>query len=324
MKLIRERRVLDNQDDLALEASFKKLQDARNDYGPLEEAYNALEEQLNREEYEAKELKEKMLRFEASAPDFEIDSRSSRSSEDSETSEIVREPGHPLYEEYMSRLGDADLCREALSDLMIEHENLLHAQEVRRRVGRELLLDDQMTLENFPSAEAKLLDNLRRIEADVEHLKLECIREGLFGENGDEDEGQEIDILQPSIGSVDPEQAEYDKYPLLLEKPEEKEDENKSKVLLTDFKEGDVGDRITCWLLHKLRSSGLEVELLARITDELDRSTNTEKWQEEVLEFWFFDSANLPPEAYEVDPTLTDFSPSPMTDLNKGPDQGIP
>ena len=322
MKLIRERRVQGSQYDLALEASFQKLQDSRNEYGPLEEAYNALEEQFNREDYEAKELGEKILKSEISAPGFDINSRSSSSSEeDSEAPEIVREFDHPLYEEYMSRLGDADLCREALSDLMIEHENLLHAQEVRRRVGRELLPDDQVTLENFSAAEVKLLDELRRIEAGVEQLRLECIREGLFGEDENEDdegEGEQIDLLQPSIGSVDPERTEYEKYPLLLEKPEEKEDENKSKVLLTDFKEGDVGDRITCWLLHKLRSSGLEVELLASFTDGLDRFTDTEKWQEEVLQFWFFDSSNQHPSAYEVEPTLTALPRTPVKEPNKG------
>jgi len=318
MKLIRERRVQGSQDDLALEACFQKLQDARNEYGPLEEAYNELEEQLNREEYEAKELEEKMLKSEIKAPGFDIDSCSSSSSgRDSEAPKIVRELAHPLYDEYMSRLADADHCHEALTDLMIDHENLLYAQEVRRRVGRELLPEDQLTLENFPAAEAKLRDELRRIKADVEHLRLECVREGLFGENEHEEEGdgEEIDLSQFSIGLLDPEQAEYNKYPLLLEKPEEKEDENKSKVLLTDFNEGDVGDRITCWLLHKLRSSGLEAELLASFTDGLDRSTDTEKWQEKVLQFWFFDSANLPPSAYEVEPTLTAFSPSPMINL---------
>jgi hypothetical protein len=317
MKLIRERRVQDNQDDLALEASFKKLQDARDRYGPLEEAYNALEEQVNREEYETKELEEKMLKFEITAPDFDINSLSS--DEDSEAPHAIREPGDPLYEEYMSRLGDADLCREALSDLMFEHENLLHAQEKMGRVGRDLLPDDQMTLENFPVAEAKLRDELGRIEADVEHLRLQCIREGLFSEEQNEDEegGEEIDLSQFSTGLVDAEQAEYNKYRLLLEKPEEREEENKSKVLLTDFNEGDVGDRITCWLLHKLRLSGLEVELLARVADELGRSKDREKWQEEVLEFWFFDSANLPASAYKVEPTFTPFPPPPMTDLIK-------
>jgi hypothetical protein len=319
MKLIRERRVQGSQDDLALVASFEKLQDTRDKYGPLEEIYNAIEDQLNREEYEAKELENKILKSEIPGPDIDIDSRSSSSS-DSKAPEIIREPDHPLYEEYMSRLGDADLCYEALSDLRMENEGLLHTQEVRRTVGIELSPDDQATLEIFPAAEAKLLDELRRIEADVEHLRLECDRLGLFGENKHEfmDEDEVIDLWQHSIGSGDPKQPEYNKYSLLLEKPEEKEDEGKSKVLLTDFKEGDVGDRVTCWLLHKLRSSGLEAELLARVSDELHRSAKTEKWQEEVLDFWFFDSTNLPTSAYKIEPTLTAFPPSPLTDLNKG------
>jgi hypothetical protein len=330
MKLVREKWFQGSLDDVALQASFEKLQDARNRYGPLEETYNTLEEQLNREEYEAKELEGRILESEIPAPDFIVDSRSSSAGGDgSEASEIFRELYHPLYEAYLSRLGDADLCREAIAELMIEHDNLLHAQELRWRVGMELSPDDQTTLGNFPAAETKLLNELRRIDEDVELLRLECVQEGLVDEKESQNEvelevqdveggnDEEIDLSQTLIGSLEPEQADYNKYPLLLEKPEEKEDENKSKVLLTDFKEGDVGDRITCWLLHKLRTSGLEVELLARHTDGLDRNADTQKWQKEVLEFWFFDGANLPPSAYQVEPSFTAFpTVSPISDLN--------
>jgi hypothetical protein len=327
MKLIRERRFQGNEDDATLQANFEKLQDTRNKYGPLEEAYNAIEEQLNREEYETRELEDKILKSEIPASELDIDSRSNSPSEDdSESPQFIKEVYHPLFEAYLSRLGDADLCREAIAELMMEQDSLLQTQEVRRRVGLELSPDDQVTLQNFPAAEAKLLSELTRTEADVEYLRLECAKEGLFGENemengdGGEDEAEveEIDLLRPSIGSVEPIKPKYDKYSILLGKPEVKEDENKSKVLLTDFKQGDVGDRITCWLLHKLRSSGMEVELLARLADGVDRSGVTEKWQEEVLEFWFFDSANLPASAYEVEPTThTAFPPSPLTETKK-------
>jgi hypothetical protein len=331
MKFVREKRFQGSLDNVALQASFEKLQDARNKYGPLEETYNTLEEQLNREEYEAKELEGRILKSETPAPDFIVDSRSSSADGDgSEASEIFRELYHPLYEAYLSRLGDADLCHEAITELMIEHDNLLHAQELRRRVGMELSPDHQVTLGNFPAAETKLLNELRRIDEDVELLRLECVRERLVDEkenqnevdlevqNGEGGNDEEIDLSQTLIGSLEPEQADYNKYPLLLEKPEEKEEENKSKVLLTDFKEGDVGDRITCWLLHKLRTSGLEVELLARQTGGLDRNADTQKWQKEVLAFWFFDGANLPPSAYQVEPSLTAFpTASPISDLNK-------
>lgn len=105
--------------------------------------------------------------------------------------------------------------------------------------------------------------------------------------------------------------------PAGLEKPEEKEEENKSKVLSTDFKLGDVDDRILCWLSHKLRLSGLEVELLRRLTDGLDSSAAPEKWQEQVLKFWVCDPANLLAPACEIEPTLTAFPRSPFKDPKK-------
>lgn len=315
MRLIRERRVLGSVDDIALEASFKRLQHTRDKYGPLEEAYNALEERLDREEYEVAELEEQILEHGILAPGSQDVYHDLQYSDAADAQvEVTREPQHPLYEEYMSRLGDADLCREAHSDLVIEHEELLDAQQVRQRVGRELQPEDQMILANFAAEEAKILGELRRIEADVERLRLECIQNGLLGE---EVQADETDILKPSNGSVDLGKAEYDKYPLLLEQPGQEEDEKKSKILISGFLEGDTGDRITCWLLHKLRLSCLEVELLARYAEDEGPTMDIEKWQEEVLHFWFIDSANLPISAYEIDPTLTDFIPSPLTHLDK-------
>jgi hypothetical protein len=129
--------------------------------------------------------------------------------------------------------------------------------------------------------------------------------------------GEESDILQTSNGLVDPEKAEYAKFSQLLDLPGMDEDEKRSKELLSEFNSGDTGDRITRWLLHKLRSSCSEVELLSRFTDGLDRPVDIQKWQEEVLYFWFMDSAMLPPSAYELDPTVTAVPSSNVTDPEK-------
>lgn len=123
--------------------------------------------------------------------------------------------------------------------------------------------------------------------------------------SSDEDISSDEEINIDDYGMIDPEQAMYKQYSLLQEQPEEVNDEMRSKSLLSQFREGDTGDRITRWLLHKLRSSGLEVGLLERFSDALGSKTDTENWQEEVLNFWFIDSANLPPSAYEFEPTLT-------------------
>jgi hypothetical protein len=317
IKLSRQSWVDGSHNDLVLEASFKKLQAIRDRYGPLEEAYNRLEEQLDREEYELAELEEKMFKNGVPIPenhDSDLESQSDSSDEsDSENLETIIEQQDPLYKAYVSRLGDASLCREAYADLMHEHDSLLEALEASQRYGRELLPEDQTTLAKFYAKEAKMSEELKQIGADVERLRLECIRKGLLAEDEDGD------ILQTSDGVVGPEQAEYIKYPHLLERPGEDEDEKTSKELLSGFASGDTGDRITRWLLHKLRSSCSEVELLKRFTPGLDRTVDTDKWQQEVLYFWFVDSANLPPSAYELEPTLTAFSSSRLTDSNRAP-----
>jgi len=61
-------------------------------------------------------------------------------------------------------------------------------------------------------------------------------------------------------------------------------------------------------------SSSIEVELLARFSrasspdgnenDPWPPSDTSERWQEEVLYFWFIDDANLPPSAYEATATM--------------------
>jgi hypothetical protein len=241
MKLIRERRTQDNHSDSELEACFKKLQAARDEYGPLEEEYDALEDDLDRDEYEVTELEEQVLKHEQSIPgsrDSDIDSLwGSSNAGISETPEAIKEEPHPIYEEYMSRLGDADLCREEHSDLVHEYDRLLEAQ-------------------------------LKHIETDVERLRLECIREGILDEGGGgdsderiserqvEDEGDdETNILATANGEVDPGQAEYNTYPVLLPEPSEIEEEKKTQSLISEFRTGDTGNRITRWMLHKLKSS---------------------------------------------------------------------
>ncbi len=316
VKLSRQRWITGTQDDLALDASLKKLQATRDAYGPLEEAYNTLEERLDREEYELTKLEEKMFKDGVPIPDIQdSDLESQSDSSDgggSEILEALKEQQNPLYKEYNSRLGDANLLREECSYLSAEHESLLEALEVRQRHGTKLQAEDETTLARFYAKKAKLSEELRQVDADVSRLRQECIQMGLLpGEEGDE-----IDILPASDGSIGPEKSQYSIYPQLLDQPDRDEDEQSSKQLLSEFRSGDTGDRITRWLLHKLRSSCSEVELLARFAAGLDRPVDTQKWQEEVLYFWFMDSANLPPSAYQLEPTLTADPSPPVTDPN--------
>jgi hypothetical protein len=216
----------------------------------------------------------------------------------------------------MSRQGDADRVYEDLAELRYVHKKLEDAQESRQRVGLGLSLEDQSILRKFPTEEAALLEKLQGIKADIECLKVDCVQAGLLSVKENGEDGEDSDILTGLDGSTI---SDYDRFPLLLEQPDNEKDDVKSKSLISQFKDGDPGDRITRWLLHKLRSSCSEVELLARLSasDELDPLADTSKWQEEVLEFWFLDSTTkLPPSAYKVQASITelDMPKSPFAD----------
>jgi hypothetical protein len=214
MRLLRMSSTEHNFNHLAIEGCFKKLQATRDAYRPLEEAYDDLEERLDREDYEVAELELRISKQDLWVPESrenDLDSQSSNSdagfpdsrsissnsdADDSDILDVTREQHHPLFSKYLSRLGDADLRREDHSELVIEHKYLLEAQEARQRFGIELLPEDQIKLASFPAEEAKLLDNLREIEADIERLRLECLLESLL-DDGDVLSNRDAAIEQP-------------------------------------------------------------------------------------------------------------------------------
>jgi len=187
----------------------------------------------------------------------------------------------------------------------------------------------------------------------VERLKNDCVQVGLLSKENEQTEneaGKEDDnnnnILADLNGLIDPEHAhgrfnvvleqsdeekvdkeinildgmtaDRERYSLLLEQPTEEKPDKDLKSLISDFNPQDPGDRIARWILHRLRSSYSEVELLEWISvkNGLDPPANIGKWQQDVLEFWFIDSSFLQPSAYRVQdtPTELDVPSSPFAD----------
>ncbi|KKY30540.1 hypothetical protein UCDDA912_g09521 [Diaporthe ampelina] len=71
--------------------------------------------------------------------------------------------------------------------------------------------------------------------------------------------------------------------------------------LIQDANEADKTDFINRWLLHRLRTSAVEVELLYSLFPSSSSLTilNLEQWQQDVLFYWTRDEqAQLPPEQY--------------------------
>lgn len=318
MKFLREMHIQNpnayGQDQF--EEHFKALQDARNAYGPMEESVDAAENQLDKEEYEITQLQEQLSVQTSPPPTSDVNSLSSGDTNSVPSS--PERPHDPLYDDYLSRLGDVDLLREEYSELVFEHDGLQELQKRNEKFGLELLPENQTILAEFHTRQRELLEQIRIVERDVERLRILCVQQGLLDDGVSEEdayeggaetedehlseEHEDTDILKDLGEQVN----EYSRFSLLLDRPCHHEDEEESKALLTGFKDKDPGDRITRWLLHKVRSSCSEVELLHRLQkEELNLSSdNTEKWQADVLDSWFSDPMNLPPSKFTVRASL--------------------
>lgn len=80
--------------------------------------------------------------------------------------------------------------------------------------------------------------------------------------------------------------------------------------LIQDANETDKTDFINRWLLHRLRTSAVEVELLYSLFMSSSSLTilNLEQWQQDVLFYWTRDEqARLPPERY-VGPVTSEYT----------------
>lgn len=82
--------------------------------------------------------------------------------------------------------------------------------------------------------------------------------------------------------------------------------------LIQDVKESDKTDFINRWLLHRLRTSAVEVELLYSLFISSSSLTilDFEKWQQDVLFYWTRDEqARLPPERFTA-PVTSEYTQS--------------
>jgi hypothetical protein len=145
-----------------------------------------------------------------------LDHRWSCNEEDWADSEMDVAQAHPLYEYYLSRLGEVDLYRERHSDLISQHEFAHEAQRFRRSVGLELQPENQAALDSFAVAEAKISGEIRQIERDIQRLKTEIRQEARINEWEDGESG----ILQVSDLLDETDQAGHTKYSGLMQQLE--------------------------------------------------------------------------------------------------------
>ena len=312
----------------ALGELMQDCQLARDMYGPLEDDCNNLEDRLSKQELELDRLEEAFYKRppdEGSvvserplSPTGAADFEQYPSSTDEENEETgYQTVYHPLVVRYLSKMGDLDLLRERLDDLLDEKRMLEEEQKKRLRFGLVLNDEDQHWLEHSHSQEDDMLAQISILEKDLVVMKQDCLAKGLVDEDG-----EPIDFQAQEQRSFDNEEdmnaqeqhSEYVKYPLLLPHPgvrartshahtHEPEITNPSDQSIPTIatiatianiaKTGtyNTTSRINDWLLYRLRDSALDVNLLARTFQTFHGVIDApHQWQVSVIRLWFRDS----------------------------------
>jgi hypothetical protein len=292
-------------------------QKVRDEYGPLEDECVQLENKLYSEESRLYKLEEQFYSNWTVVPTGNLQSSFSIAmpQENSTPTESLQDDFdplchvsttqyHPLTEKFLSKLGDLDLLREQFDDVMEEREHLEEQTESRKLVKLRLGPEEQAWLENSTDVQNRLYKEMRAAEQEVKELREECRLRNLVDEydNPTEFQVQELQISDQEDGVDSGSQLSvYIKFPALITqlgaKARELKADEPKKV-----QKGDLAiSRINDWLLENLRSSPLEIILLAN-TFEMKEGKLCEQWQLHVLRFWYEDttiktSARLRPRA---------------------------
>jgi len=321
--------------DLDIDACYDAMQATRDEYGEAEFEFISLEDALGDTEYELVMLEGHF---------YDPASRDNLPGQETESNQQL--PGgitssaptsllglssdheeeleyHPLQFNYLSRLGDLDLAKERYHNIMLQRDKLLSIQMSRLHLGIELKAHEKVFLEEFPMQEAALRGEIAEIEEDVERLKAECLAEGvdidvsesneasdavIFKEdssNNDRDSVQDSGNLQElqNIQTLKTESS-YSMFSLLL--PRSMKGKATLDILITQFDESNKGDRLNRWMLHKLRLSPLDADLLGRILLSFlslitfrQRRSYLLHFQYDLLSLWGKDESNKPTSAFE-------------------------
>ncbi|KAE9367986.1 hypothetical protein N431DRAFT_548268 [Stipitochalara longipes BDJ] len=230
------------------------LQDLFQDYD-----CNALEDQLGSREYELTRLEENFVRICNLA--FPHQSEGS----DSDAPQTF----HPLVAEYLSKLGDEKQVLEA-------------NRETLQRINVPMRLENEAWLQQADELEGEILRDLRKAQMEAEELKKRCLAAGLLDENGEPKDFQtqehEAFSAEEDV-DADGQMSEYVRFPTLLPQPGTKDMKFKASAPKPGEQSGSAGDHINQWLLHSLRTSPLDVGLLARTFEAVVGDIESQKWE---------------------------------------------
>jgi hypothetical protein len=205
------------------------------------------------------------------------------------TSDLSYMDSHPLVREYLAKLVDLDLLQECLDDLFNEKQRVEELRKIRLRLGLTVNLDEQSWLDNSQKKLRELDKKIDYLRVDLESIKQECIIMELMDKSGEPINFHTQEQLNSDREDIDPqnETPEYTKYPLLLPRPGLKNKNSGSYVSKLESSDT-TSSRINQWMLEKLRTSVLDVRLLANTFEGFVGETD-DRWQADVLSFWYKD-----------------------------------
>ena len=317
-----------------LQELLHDCQIARDEYGPLEDDCNMLEDQLGNEEFHLQSL-EKHLH---SRRIVDREARPFSSTSSRSAISDIDQRFHPLVSDYLSSVGAFNILRERLED-QAEEKFYLEQEIVRKaRVdlrssedSQKLLEDSKKWLDEFPSNQALLRNEVETAQRECDEMKQRCLSMGLVDNNGDPTglEVQECETLEDNMKSGR-EISVFVKFPRLMS--HQRATQNRSLKSASEFKEPrHEGDNINQWLLDQLQSSPLYVNLLARIYEARFGHIESEAWELAVLAFWDEDGTTKLSSDYQAyssaittqAPQKSQYSAKTLSDANSRGSWGI-
>ena len=260
--------------DKSTDKVYVSLKEARDRLGPLEDNYDREEDEHNALEFQLDEEDTQLLDNDTK-PDDQSTKPDDQSTQPATSESDAAASGalNPIIHEYYSRIGDANIIRERLSDLQLEHTQLLDDAEFRKNHNVKLYAENAEFLAGIHKRYDELNADLEQAEADIAKLGQRATEMGFSI-----DSRSPIGILPPRL----PEKRPIFKEPTPVLHRVTQTDEV-LPYLLSDYAE--VRARISRWILDNLRYS--PIERVKYLLEDLERdSIDDGTWAHGVFEYW--------------------------------------
>ena len=276
-------------DKSTIDPLYLEINKIRDELGPKEESYNEFEDDLDTLEYRLEQKESRFYsRFEKTYREDKFQPSLTDSSDGSHpawshgsTSDHTDNSSSPS-NRYLSKIGDATIIRERLSELEAEQLHYLDVERERDALGYPLYQPNVEFLNTYPEVRAQYLEELRRIEEDLRTLGKEAgIPEHILDDETSSSASHGVPSRPASLQDVSPSSASIQ----VTAPPRRRSDGDLSH----DTQHINPRTRINQWILEVLTNSPLERARHQAILDNPE--LNDSAWLRLVREYWKKDPA---------------------------------